>query len=45
VQLSSSWAPQILGFDAMTVLALAARDAPGIELGIDRITTAGHFCR
>jgi F420-dependent oxidoreductase-like protein len=32
------WAPQVLGFDALTMLALAARDAPGIELGTGVVT-------
>jgi F420-dependent oxidoreductase-like protein len=36
---SSVWLPQSSGFDALTVLALAGRDAPGVELGTSVIPT------
>ncbi|MEA3077563.1 MAG: hypothetical protein QOF60_2471 [Actinomycetota bacterium] len=30
---ASAWSPQVFGMDALTALALAGREAPGIELG------------
>ena len=36
---SSYWAPQIFGHDALTVLALAGREVPRIELGTSVVPT------
>ena len=33
------WTPQIFGFDALTALALAGREVPGIELGTAVVPT------
>ncbi|MDQ3148013.1 MAG: TIGR03564 family F420-dependent LLM class oxidoreductase [Actinomycetota bacterium] len=36
---ASAWTPQIFGFDALTALALAGREVPGIELGTAVVPT------
>ncbi len=36
---ASAWAPQIFGLDALTALAVAGREVPGIELGTAVVPT------
>ena len=36
---SSAWAPQIFGYDALTLLAVVGREVPGIELGTAVVPT------
>jgi F420-dependent oxidoreductase-like protein len=35
----SAWLPQVMGYDALTLLALAGHDTPGIELGTAVVPT------
>jgi F420-dependent oxidoreductase-like protein len=36
---ASAWLPQVFGYEALTLLAIAGREAPGIELGTAVIPT------
>jgi F420-dependent oxidoreductase-like protein len=36
---TSAWLPQVLGYDTLTLLALAGREVPGIELGTAVVPT------